>query len=374
MASSKNLLLVGNWVSDAGYAWRMIEQFWIALARAYSDRRVILSFPKVSSVNPELTAAGIEIVEFAFDFTKPWDLVRFIRQYRIGHLYLTDRPYMTWLYPLFRLFGVRSIIVHAHSAPRTHMPHGLKRVAKSIAVRVIGADAYIACSRYVLDRFRDCGRIPANRRYLARNGIVPNTLQRGDQAIRQELNLAPDTLVVVSSARADRDKRIDNIIDAAAIVRAARPNIPICFLHCGGGPDFEFFAQQIREKSLEGYFRLLGKRSDMARVLIGCDIAAHASQGEVGLCLSILEFMSAGLPSVVADEPSVWCECIRDDETGLLFRSGSPEDLSEKLLRLIDDASLRQRLGANARRTANAHYQLRDTVAAVIKVVSAVAA
>lgn len=374
MALNKNLWLVGTWDSDAGYAWLMIDQFWIALARAYPDRKVILSFPKVGSFNPEFTAAGIEVVEFRFDLKKPWELVRFVRKYHIGHLYLTDRPYMSWVYSLLRLFGVRSIIVHDHGPGSHTPPHGLKRVLKSAAVRLMGADAHIACSRFVLDRLRDCGRIPAKRRFLARNGVVPNLLERSDQTIRPELGLAADTVLVVSSARADRYKRIDHIIDAAALVRAARPHVPICFIHCGGGPDFDFYADRVREKKLEGYFRFLGKRTDIPRVLVGCDIAAHASQGEVGLCLSILEFMSAGLPTVVADEPSVSSECIRDGETGLLFRSGSPEDLSVKLLRLIDDASLRQRLGGNARRAANADYHLRDTVAAVVTAVRAVVA
>jgi glycosyltransferase involved in cell wall biosynthesis len=372
MAANNNLWLVGTWDSDAGYAWLMIDQFWIALARAYPDRKVILTFPKVGSFNPEFTAAGIEVVEFRFDLGNPRELVRFVRKHHIGHLYLTDRPYMSWVYSLLRLVGVRSIVVHDHG-PGTHQPpRGLKRVLKSVAVRLMGADAHIACSRFVLDRLRDCGRVPAKRRFLARNGVVPNLLARSDQAIRAELGLAADTLLIVSSARADRYKRVDNIIDAASLVRAARPYVPICFIHCGGGPDFDFYADRVREKKLQGYFRLLGKRTDIARLLVGCDIAAHASQGEVGLCLSILEFMAAGLPTVVADEPSVWSECIRDGETGLLFRSGSADDLSEKLLRLVDDASLRQRIGANARRAANDDYHLRDTVAAVVTAVRAV--
>lgn len=374
MVSGRNLLMVGNWQSDAGYAWRMIEQFWIALARTYPDRRVVLVFPQVRSVSPELIAAGIEVIEFTFDLTKPWTLVQFIRQHEIGHLYLTDKPFISWVYPLLRLFGMRSIIVHDHAPGMHSVPHGLKRIAKSVAVRLIGADAFIACSRFVLNRSRKCGSVPAKRSYLARNGVRPNTLRRSEQTIRQELGLTHETLLIVSSARADRYKRIDDIIDAAAMVRAARPNVPLCFIHCGGGPDFEFFVQRIRDRGLEGYFRLLGKRSDMDRVLIGCDIAVHASQGEVGLCLAILEFMSAGLPSVVADDPSVWCECIRDNETGLLFRSGSPEDLCTKLLRLIDDPSLRQRIGSAARRTVNSEYDLRDTVAAVVNAVRAVVA
>jgi len=75
---------------------------------------------------------------------------------------------------------------------------------------------------------------------------------------------------------------------------------------------------------------------------------------------------------VIADEPSVW-QWIRDGETGLLLSSGSSEDLSEKLLRLIDDPALRRRIGAAARRTVNAEYDLRNTVAAVVHAVKAVA-
>jgi glycosyltransferase involved in cell wall biosynthesis len=328
--------------------------------------------PRIRAVNPELISAGIQIAEFKFDFTRPWDLVRFVRRHSVGHLYLTDRPYMTWIYPLLRLFGVHSITVHDHSPGMQRSPHGPRRVAKALAVRLTGADAYIACSRLVLDRFRDCGRIPAKRCYLAQNGTLPNVVQRSEQTIREELGVAEDTVLIVSCARATPYKRIENIIDAAAIVRAARPNLPVCFIHCGNGPDFAFLARRIRERRLEGYFQLLGTRSDMARVLAGCDIAVHASQAEVGMCLAILEFMSAALPAVIADEPTV-CQCIRDGDTGLLFRNGSPEDLSDKLMRLIDDAPLRQRIGAAARRTANADYDVRNTVAAVVSAVKAVA-
>jgi len=342
-----------------------MEQFWIALARAYPDRRVILCFPRVRALNPELTAAGIEIAEFKFDFTKPRDLVRFIRRHHIGHLYLTDRPYMTWIYPLLRLSGVHSITVHDHAPGTYELPKVPKRAAKAVAVRLMGADAYLACSNLVLDRFRAAGRIPRKRCYLARNGTAPNPLQHSEQTIRQELGITADAILVVSCARATRFKQIDNIIDAAAVVRASRPNVPLCFIHCGNGPDIGFLAHRIRETRLEGYFRLLGTRNDMARVLIGCDIAVHASQGE-GMCLAILEFMVAALPSVIADEPSV-CQCIRNGESGLLFRCGSPEDLSVKLVRLIDDTSLRRRIGATAQRTVTTEYDLRDTLAAVVK-------
>jgi glycosyltransferase involved in cell wall biosynthesis len=38
-----------------------------------------------------------------------------------------------------------------------------------------------------------------------------------------------------------------------------------------------------------------------------------------------------------------------DNETGLLFESGSADDLADAVCRLLGDAELRQRLGAAAR-------------------------
>ena len=39
----KNILLVGNWSSDTGYAWWLMETFWVAIARKFRGRcRVIV--------------------------------------------------------------------------------------------------------------------------------------------------------------------------------------------------------------------------------------------------------------------------------------------------------------------------------------------
>jgi glycosyltransferase involved in cell wall biosynthesis len=367
------LLLVGNWPSGTAYAWQMIEKFWCALARAHPERRTVLCFPTLTTVSPALLAAGIEVIDFDFDFSKPMELERFIRRHNIGHLYLSDRPYFSRVYRLLRGAGVQSITLHDHTPGERTVPKGLKRLAKAVAVRWMGCDAYIATTPYVVERLRHVVGVPPERCHLAQNGTTANPFSRADSTVRAELGLPEDTLLVVSCSRAAVYKRIHDIIDAAALVRTHSPYAPICFIHLGDGPDLERFVQHVRQKGLQGSFRLLGARSDVPQILAGCDIAVHASQGEVGYSLAQLEFMAAGLPSVVADEPSV-CGCIRDGETGLLFRSGSPESLAGQLVRLIDEAALRERLGSAARQAVLAEYDLRDTIASVVKTVSAVVA
>jgi len=51
---------------------------------------------------------------------------------------------------------------------------------------------------------------------------------------------------------------------------------------------------------------------------------------------------------------------VRDGETGLLAAPGDAADLGEKLARMLGDPALRRRLGAAARRHAEASFDWRD--------------
>jgi glycosyltransferase involved in cell wall biosynthesis len=53
------------------------------------------------------------------------------------------------------------------------------------------------------------------------------------------------------------------------------------------------------------------------------------------------------------------------DVNGLLFRDGDSEDLTENLLRLVQDPDLRERLALKARADVIANYRIEDRVARV---------
>ena len=60
-----------------------------------------------------------------------------------------------------------------------------------------------------------------------------------------------------------------------------------------------------------------------------------------------IEAAAAGLP-IVATRRGSLPEIVRDGETGLLVNPYDPDDLAQKLLRLINDPGLRERLGTAA--------------------------
>lgn len=344
----------------------MIERFWIAIAQSFKNQRIILCFPEVRAVNPELISCGIDVREFNFDFSHPAALTQFCRANDIGLIYLTDRSYSSRVYPLLRRSGVRQIIIHDHTPGTRTRPSTLKRLAKAARIRMQGADSYIACSSHVLDRLLTVGCIPPSRCHLAQNGIDLSRFTNSNRAFREALSLAPNTLLAVSCSRANHYKRITDIIDAAALLG----DLNLHFIHIGDGPDMSELQSRIRARNLESRFSLLGHRDDVPDILQSCDIAIHASNGEVGLCLAILEFMASRLPVVVTDEPSVG-QIIEPGITGLRFPHGNIPALAEAIRTLAHDSNLRERLGATGQKTVASRYPIEKTIASVVAILKA---
>ena len=71
-------------------------------------------------------------------------------------------------------------------------------------------------------------------------------------------------------------------------------------------------------------------------------------------CSTLFEAMASGKP-VVATHTHTMASYVTDGENGLLVPEGDPQALQSALERLLGDAQLRARLGANARRYAQLH-------------------
>jgi len=69
--------------------------------------------------------------------------------------------------------------------------------------------------------------------------------------------------------------------------------------------------------------------------------------------VKLFEYLACGKPVVASNLPVIR-EVLTHEEDGLLFSVTKPARLADGILRLLDDAELRQRLSANARRRAEA--------------------
>lgn len=101
-----------------------------------------------------------------------------------------------------------------------------------------------------------------------------------------------------------------------------------------------------------------GYRRDAMAILSMMDILVHPSLSE-GFGRAVLEAMAYG-KAVVASRVGGLREIIRDGENGFLVEPGDPVALAERMRRLIADRDLRQRIGAEAKRTVEVDYRIED--------------
>ena len=166
-------------------------------------------------------------------------------------------------------------------------------------------------------------------------------------AVRKELGLDEETLLIGSVGRYDRAKDHATLCDAAAQVCRLYPQIH--FAMCGenvtGGNSA--LTSRLRAAGIENRCQLLGRREDIPRVLAALDVFVSSSAVE-GFPNAIGEAMACGVPCVVTDAGDSR-RLVSD--TGLVVPVRDPEALAAGLRHIVElGAEGRAALGAKARR------------------------
>jgi len=176
-------------------------------------------------------------------------------------------------------------------------------------------------------------------------------------AVRQEWDVNDDTPVIGWVGRLDRKKRVEDFIQAAALVHRDHPDAQFMVI---GGPDafMPEYADELRalgrELHLDAVLHFLGDRADVPRLLSGLDSFVWLSKGE-GMPHVIAEAGAAGLP-VVATCDNGTAEQITHGVTGLFVPHEAPTEVAAALSLLLRDRALRQQLGRNLQRKVQAEY------------------
>ena len=160
-------------------------------------------------------------------------------------------------------------------------------------------------------------------------------------------------------------------IDAASAVSQRYPEA--VFLIIGDGTLRPQLERQVDERNLRNTVRFLGHQDEIPKLLAMMDIYVCASLSET-FPVSLLEAMGAG-KAVVVTESGGPQEMIRDGVNGIIVPIKDSQALAENILRLIENPSLREKLGQEAGKDCRM-YNIDDTVRriqAVIEEVHAVA-
>jgi phosphatidylinositol alpha-1,6-mannosyltransferase len=177
---------------------------------------------------------------------------------------------------------------------------------------------------------------------------------------RADLGLPIEGPLVVSVSRLVPRKGMDILIHAAAEMRTEFPDLAVAI--AGRGRDRDRLVGEIGER--QAPVRLLGAVSDedLPRLVGAADVFVMLCRNrwlgleQEGFGIVFVEAAAAGVPQVAGDSGGAG-EAVIDGLTGFVVRR--PTDVAtvvRTIGRLLQDAELRQRMGTESRRRAEASF------------------
>ncbi|MGH8801791.1 MAG: glycosyltransferase family 4 protein [Casimicrobiaceae bacterium] len=123
----------------------------------------------------------------------------------------------------------------------------------------------------------------------------------------------------------------------------------------GDGPRRAHLERRVRELALGTDVRFTGNQDDVPSWLACLDIAVLPSYGDEGVPQSLMQAAACGLPAVSTPVGAI-AEAVVDGGTGLLVAPRDPRALTQALAALMNDRTLRERMGRTAHVYAQAHF------------------
>jgi glycosyltransferase involved in cell wall biosynthesis len=189
-------------------------------------------------------------------------------------------------------------------------------------------------------------KVPAAKLHLCYNGVDTGVFFPA--ATPRPAALSAASLVIGSVCAWRPEKRLDILIEAFSQVQHLRAGLKLAL--AGGGSEEGPLRGQIERLGLSEKCHLEPATNDVAEWLRAIDVFVLPSSSE-GFSNALLEAMACGC-AVIGARVGGTPELIEHGERGLLFDSGSVEQLSAALAALVEDAGLRERLGGAAARFA----------------------
>ena len=149
----------------------------------------------------------------------------------------------------------------------------------------------------------------------------------------------------IAIGRLEDQKGFDLLMASWKIVSSKYPDWKLDIF--GDGSKKDFLQKLINENNLDQVITLRGVTRNIQAELLNSDFYVMSSRYE-GLPMVLLESIANGLPIVSFDCPTGPAEIIEDNDCGLLALNANVNDLSEKILYMIENQNERIRMSTVA--------------------------
>jgi len=178
------------------------------------------------------------------------------------------------------------------------------------------------------------------------NGVDSDIFRHQSRAeSRKKINIDECEKLIIFVGRFHPVKGIEYLIRSLYQIKQSNRNCKLLLV--GHGELEESLRCLVDKLGLKHDVFFAGKvpNKDVPNYLCSADIFVLPSLSE-GLPLVVLEAMSSGLPLVTTNIMGV-PEIIEDGKNGFLAAPGNPEELTKRIILLLDNEELRIKIGAN---------------------------
>lgn len=208
---------------------------------------------------------------------------------------------------------------------------------------------FVACSRFVARSAEERLGVQSSRISVIYNTVDPRSIScdpREPKLIRKELGIPTNAFVYISVGRLDAGKGFANLINAFYEVAARLPEAYLVIV--GDGILRQSIFDLINELGLSERTILAGRRRNIGAFLEMADVFVFPTLFE-GLGIALLEAMYKRLPSIASRLPVI-TEVLTDGNEGILAEPGNKNEWIAAMMRLYEDADLRERFRENGRK------------------------
>ncbi|HXF38825.1 MAG TPA: glycosyltransferase family 4 protein [Blastocatellia bacterium] len=320
----------------------------------------------------ELPNVRIEVIEDSWQTR--WrairGMARILRKHRpeILHLHFTGfiSPY-PWL---ARFFSVKQIFFTDHSSnPEGHV---IKRAPfwKRVAARAINwpMTRVITVSKYGFTCFAGKDLVPRDRLEMVYNSADLSRASDDPESgvgFRRKHSIPEDRTLVAQVSWMIPEKGIADLLEAARLVLAENPRVHFALV--GEGTRRREYTNRAAEMGLAKHVTFTGQVEDPmgSGVYAAADIVCQVSRWEEVFGYVIAEAMSCGKPMVATRVGGI-PELVEDGKTGFVVERGDAVAIADRILKLVSDPALRERMGAVGREAARAKFDLERNVERVL--------
>jgi len=297
-------------------------------------------------------------------------IARIIRDYRpeILHLHFFSfiNPY-SWI---ARFQSVKQVFFTDHHS----RPYGYVATCAPLWKRAIGRvvneplTKVICVSNYGHLCMSSFGSLPRDRFQMIYNGVDLSRVKSDPQRaidFRRRYSIPLDRSIVTQVSWIIPEKGIMDFLEAARLVVSQNRNVQ--FVVVGDGNYREEYMKRAVEMGIEDRVTWTGIVEDPfgEGVFEAADVVCQFSRWEEVFGWMIAEAMAHGKPVVTTRVGGI-PELVQDQESGYLVDRGDTKAMSNRILTLLNDASLREQMGSKGKDIARQKFSLRKNVAKLI--------